>query len=421
VKNKLNADTLNLLNSLNTIMTSFLPFNITAFKFGYKGAIPDPTPGFIQNYFTALQAAINVKVGFNQMLDLILRNTKVRNTPELYMDLSAYWSEVMGLLERFITDAKYKSLTFVNYSLQYRVNQLKASDMTLFSNFIKKHPGVEHMKGVQRGGTFILVYPGNAVAVDPIKRNYVVGQIRVVKEAEKENARIMAKPVLTPDDHATLALNDGLIRNYDLVSQDIALPAVPIQKFAIEADQVIADFSLPYLCCCDCECDNIKHPTLEAQLGIPALGVPFYVEYSLGDYAFGKDVDVAVQNFRAKEFIIDIIPMLQYDKSTYDESQVRLYLVNRAGKKLPASMPFMPTGNWPNEPFNGQARGSVNIVNSATTKSQAFSYTFAAAGGELATGIDSFYYVFEIVSERDGTVLEVSTMGKVTINITGRS
>ncbi|MFL5764162.1 MAG: hypothetical protein ACJ77K_09490 [Bacteroidia bacterium] len=419
-KTKLDVDILNLLTAIDIVRSQFLPFNISDFRFGYHGAIQDSIPGFIQNYNTALQAAINVKVGFNQILDLILRNTKVRNTPELYMDLSAYWQEVMGLLERFITDAKYKSLTFVNYSFQYRVNQLKANDMTVFSNFIKKHPGVEHMAGVPKGGTFILVYPGNAVAVDPIKRNYVVGQIRAVKEAEKQNAQLRAKPVMSVDDHAQVAQNDALIVNFDLVSQDIALPAVPIQKFAIEADQVIADFALPYLCCCDCECDDIKHPTEETQLGIPALAVPFYVQYSLGDYAFGKDVDVAVQNFRAKEFPIDIIPMLQYDKATYDESQIRLYLVNKFGKRLPASMPSMQTGNYANEPNTGAPRGIVTVANSAFSKTQAFTYTFAGQGGELSTGIDSFYYVFDIVDD-NGTVLEVSTMGKVTVDILGRA
>ncbi|MGZ4118693.1 MAG: hypothetical protein ACXVPY_14495, partial [Bacteroidia bacterium] len=412
VKTKLSADLLTLLDQINLLITE-LPFNITDFKYGYTGTVADTTPGFIQNYFTALQAAINVKVGFNQMLDLILRTTKIKNTPELFMDLSAYWAEVAGLLERFITDPKFKSLTFVNYSLQYRINQLKAGDMTLFSNFIKKHPGVEHKAGVQPGGTFILVYPGNNIAVDPVKRNFVVSQISFIKDVKLETARIMAKPVRSVQDNITVANNNALVLNYNQIALEVALPSIPIQKIAIEADQVIADFSLPYLCCCDCECEDLTHPTTAEELGIPALAVPFYAEYSLGDYAFGKDIDVAVRNSAAKEFVIDIVPMLQYNKQAYEESQVQLYLVNKFGNKLPISMPSMPTANYPNEPNTGTARrGVVTVASSSISKSQVFLYTFTGAGGEVPAGIDSFYYMFEIVTGTSDNlvVLERSTM-----------
>jgi hypothetical protein len=417
VINKLRTDLLDLLNTINIITTTQLPFNITDFRYGYTGSVPDSTPGFIQYYFTALQDAINVKVGFNQLLDLIIRNTKVRNTQELYMDLAAYSTEVIGLLERFITDPKYKSLTFVNYSMHYRINQLKAGDMTLFSNFIKKHPGVEHKAGVKPGGTFILLYPGNAVAVDPVKRNFVVGQIRQITELKNETARLKAKPVMSAEDHLTVANNDAAILNFDLISQDIALPGVPIQRIAIQADQVIADFSLPYLCCCDCECDDIKHPTEEIQLGIPALAVPFYAEYSLGDYAFGKDVSLFADQRQIKQFIIDIVPMLQYDKTRYQESQVRLYLINRFGNKLPASMPVMNTGNFVNVPnSSGQVLGSVRVTNSDVAHSQVFQYS----AGQIAElgGIDSFYYMFEIVNDPNldnPVVLERSTMAAINI------
>ena len=423
VTTKLTNDLLELLEAINALI-ALLPFNVTSFKYGYTGTVADTTPGFIQNYFNALQAAINVKVGFNQVLDLILRNTKIRNNPELYMDLSAYWNEVMGLLERFITDPKFKSLTLLNYTLYYRINQLKANDMTLFSNFIKKHPGIEHKAGVQPGGTFILLYPGNAIAVDPIKRNAVVNEIRYVKELTLQNERLRTLPVMSKDDMQTIANNEAAILFSNQIAIDIESPAIPIQKIAIEADQIIGDFSLPYLCCCDCECDEIKHPTEIQQLGIPSLAVPFYAEYSLGDYAFGKDAEVAIQNFLAKEFEIDIIPKLQYDKSKYQESQVRLYLVNKFGNKLPTAMTSMPTGNYPNEPITGPTRGIVAVSSSPVAQSQVFKYTSTGVNGQLYSGIDSFYYMFEIVSEaNDGTtpiVLERSTMGKVTVLVTNR-
>lgn len=437
VRNKLSTDLQEMLNALNTIYNTMLPFNITQFKFGYTGTTQDTTIGFIQNYFNALQSAINVKVDVMQILDLVLRSTKIRNTPELYMDLSMYMNESLGLLERFITDARYKSLTLVNYTLQYRIGQLKSNDMTLFSNFIRKHPGVEHAAGVKPGGTLILVYNGNAIAVDPIRRNEVINQVRDVQIMEVTRARLMQKPVLSQEDQFTLGTITSALVDIGQVSFELA-QAVPVQRIAIEADQVIADFSLPYLCCCDCECDDIDHATTISQLNMPALAVPFYVEYNLGDYAFAKDSELSFTGCSTPPVRreIDIIPLLQFE-NIYQPSDVRLYLVDRNGNKL-TSRSFIPsdqqilksvsviditpmsTANYPNNPANDAAitTGVANVVYDTTfSQRQKLAYTL----NQLApgfTGVDSFYYMFEIVGENGETdIVKRSTIGKITINI----
>ncbi|MGZ4037665.1 MAG: hypothetical protein ACXVPQ_07535, partial [Bacteroidia bacterium] len=390
VQAKLNADILSLLNSINTISTQFMPFDLAQFTYGYKGTIADATPGFIQNYLGALQTAIDIKVDFIQMLDLILRSTKVKNTPELYMDLSAYWSEVVGLLERFITSPLYKSLTLVDYTFQYRLNLLKQNDMTLFSNFIKKHPGVQHQAGVKPGGTFILVYNGNPIAVDPIVRNQVINIGRNITALKAEQGAIMASNTVTPQDNLRLKTINDTLTAVSFYQTQINL-GTPIQQIAIQPDQVIADFSLPYLCCCDCECDSIPHVTDQSQLNIPALAVPFYVEYNLGDYAFGKDVDVAATQLcgtSSPGVTIDIIPMLQYEDTIYRDTQVRLYLVDKFGNRVPifindtgkqlriTTVSPMITGNWANEPNNGPSHGTVAILYDQTFGTrQKFIYT----------------------------------------------
>jgi hypothetical protein len=420
-----------LINDLNAISTTFLPFNVTDFKFGYTGILPDSTPGFIQRYFGAVQAAINVKVGFNQMLDLIIRSTKIRNTPELYMDLSVYFQEVLGLLEKFIIDCRYKSLTLLNYTLQYRLKQIEANDMTLFSNFIRKHPGVEHKAGVKPGGTFIIVYNGDPVTIQTSVRHDVILMSRDEAQVDKALAFYQNKTDISVQDGMIIDDLRARKTSFSFFSKAISL-GTPVQQVAIQPYQVIADFSLPYLCCCECECEDLTHPATAEQLNMPALAAPFYVEYNLGDYAFGKDIDVAapmVCGAIPPTITIDIVPMLQFDRQTYQENQVRLYLIDRFGNRVPVFLQdaavakeqfelvsSMPTGNWCNEPTTGPVHGNVWIQYDrtfGTTQKFIYSPTGNTAGQRAFAGVDSFYYMFEIVS--GNTVVQRSSMGKVTI------
>lgn len=408
VNTKMNTDKLNLLQLIRTLNDD-LTFDMLQFKFGYNGKVASSAPGFIQHYNAAVQAAIDIKVGINQIIDILLRSTRIKNAPEVYIEVLAYFNEALHVLENFIGDQKYSALTYLTYTFAYRVNQLKANDMTLFSNFIKKHPGIEHQAGVPRGGTFILVYPGNAVSVDPIKRNYAVNESRAIKGLVTEVARLKAQPVMSRKDIELVAQHEAAILNFNTISVEIAQPSIPIQRVAIEGDQVIADFTLPYLCCCDCECDEIEPAKEYDELGIPAIATPYYATYSPGDYAFAKDINLGTLNVAAKEIFINIVPMLQYDKTIYDDSQIRLYVVNNAGFKIKG----MSTGNYPNEPATGSTRGSVSVYDTGEGRAQLFRYMLSNLDG---VGVDSFYYMFEIVSESGTEIVERSTMAKITID-----
>ncbi|MCW3084484.1 MAG: hypothetical protein JWP12_1850 [Bacteroidetes bacterium] len=420
VKEKLTSDGQDLLEALNALKND-LPFNMNDFKLGYTGTVQDSTPGFLQDYFTAMQAAIDVKVGLNQLMDIIVRTTKIKNTPELYFDLTAYINELGGVLESFISDVRFASLTLLSYTLQYRINYLKTHDMTLFSNFIKKHPGIEHKAGVHPGDTFVLLTPGNSVAINPIKRKLVIEQTRDLKALNLQIEQIKAQPVISVQDKQIIDNNNAKILNYGLIAQEIALPAIPIQKFAIDAHQVIADFTLPYLCCCDCECDEIPVPKAAEDLNMPTFATPFYAEYSLGDYAFGKDIHVGSRTLEG--VTIDIVPMLQYDKNLYQPSQIRLYVVDKFGNKVvfnqvvPPVDVAMATGNYPNVPTYKATSGAVSIpANSDKTRAQYFVYSPLDEQTQIPV-VDSFYYMFEIVSNEGGTVISRSSMGKVTVTI----
>lgn len=424
---RFNNDVLQLVTELNSIMKDFLPFNITDFNFGYTGLVKNAVSGFIQHYFIALGKAIDLKVDYNQMLDVIVRNTKIRNTPELYMTFSSYWSEVVGLLDKFITDARYKSLTLVNYSLQYRLKQLKDNDMTLFSNFIKKHPGIEHQAGVKPGGTFILLYNGASVSISPAVRDSAIDASNYINALKARRELLISLDALSIDQQNELTQINSLLTGYTQVVKVMRSNRVPIESINLAGDQVIADFSLPYLYCCDCECEDISHATTAEALQIPLLSPPFYAEYSLGDYAFGKDVTLFSVNGTtpAPSLSIDIIPMLQYEHDLYPPTSIRLHLVDRFGNKVnyPSIFPSgtivnitpMGTRNYPNAQAEGSTYGTVSVVyDKSFSTPQKFIYT---PGSGSFKGVDSFYYMFEIKGSSETDIVRRSSVGKVTINV----
>ena len=419
-----------LANKLYALNSQFLPFNITDFDFGYTGTAPNSEDGFIQTYLDAVQYAINAKVDFNQINDLITHSLKLKNTPDLYYDLSNYMREIMAQLDDFINDCRYKSLTLLYYTYQYRLQYIKDNDQNLFSNFIKKHPGVEHTAGVPRGGTYIMVVNGDPVTVDKPSRQFAVAQIRQLQELKVQKAKLQAKPLISIQDGLMLKRIDSQILQIDGIKQELAV-AIPVEKYLIEGYQVIADFSLPYLCCCDCECEDIPHPTDITQLGIPALATPFYAEYSTGDYAFGKDVAVGVTTSPPFSKLINVVDALQYDTKRYSPDQIKLYLVNKNGTKMiPRQVvrSVSPTGevssyedvvsmsttNYPNDPGNTQIYGTVSVREYTTGEAPQFVYSPQLG---ISNVTDSWYYMFEILDAATGITVARSTMAKVTVSV----
>ncbi|MBC7865176.1 MAG: hypothetical protein IAF38_19535 [Bacteroidia bacterium] len=423
----LGQDLFNLLNTINTITTSFLPFDISQFNFGYTGAVPNSTPGFIQNYISAVQFAINVKVDFNQLMDLITHNLKTRYSAELYFTLGRYMDEVLGVLEKLITDLYGRNLSTIYYLYQYRLQKVRENDPTLFSNFLKQNPGMEHQAGVHRGDTYVMVVTGNAAAVDVPDRDFVVNMSRERKAKEIQKAQLQSQASLTPQDVDTIHAIDADLLFFSDVSLQLAV-GVPIQKIQLEPTQVIADFTLPYLCCCDCECD-IPHPTQLSNLGIPVIAYPFYAQYSPGDYAYGESLFMNRHSGgnagEVPVYLVDVLPACEYEKNEFTGNEIRLYIVNREGVKVAyttvgtdkafADYALTPTTNYPNDPGNVTQYGNVSVRVFSSGVNPIFVY--APVNG--FRGVDSFFYMFEIVVPGTTTVLRRSTIGEVTIQTFG--
>ncbi|HLP11589.1 MAG TPA: hypothetical protein VK177_06610 [Flavobacteriales bacterium] len=421
------------LASITTILQSKLPFNLSDFKFGYTGNTQDTTPGFIQHYITALQNAINAKVGLNQLMDLIIRSSKMRDTPEIYFDVNNYMQEILGELEWFIKDSTHRELMLLAYQFQYRFNYLKSHDQTLFSNFIQKNPGIEHAAGVKPGGTYIMVVPGNNVTIDVEQHQFVVQEFRNAQADKVELEYLQAIDIKTTEDFERIGMLTASVDSFERIKDDMAFgvafdqAVVPAQTVLIQPGQVIADFSLPYLCCCDCECDDIPHPKTQAELNMPALAYPFYAEYSLGDYAFGHDMFVTRTS--AGELEIFVLEALQFERSIYDQSRAKIYLVSKSGIRMNYNFPLdresssaafvdlspMTTYNTPNDPFNSIPYGTAKIRQYAGFGPRiVYTPRPGNAGVQGFHGIDSFYYMYEILDDA-GNVVRRSGMGQVTV------
>ncbi|MCC6370905.1 MAG: hypothetical protein IT236_07875, partial [Bacteroidia bacterium] len=352
-----------------------LPYNLASMDIGYSdsGTAGD---GFIQCYINCLNAAIAAKKDLNQLLDLVVRNWNSLYNTHFFTVFSTYINEKLRWVDNFISDTKYKAIIQVHYKYRYRITTLKLHDPELLSNFVKKHPGIEHTGTVKKGGTFILVRNGGTT--------------------------------------------DVVLRGY-----------------SIKPQQVLADFSLPYLASTEVNTNSIVPETNDATgftlpssgtsiLTFPALTIPLYYNYRLGDYAFAPDKTISkvAAGFVSVDLEFSIIPELIYDPALagIDGTNIYLYLFEENGDRVDRTIPIdddgekstLNTTNYCN-PRDGGGGMSTSIAKVKRTGG-IDTIIYTPMGGVESFGVDSFHYMFEIVAS-DGTVLARSGMGQITVNI----
>lgn len=131
------------------------------------------------------------------------------------------------------------------------------------SSFIETNPGLEHLAGVQPGGTFILIYLNKAVTtLPPVIGIRDVAAAKDVLTASTAFNRDVAVNKLAVADRATnlLDINTNL-SNLNLSDFIRRQPELPNYT-------VVADFSLPYMCCSDCSPVNfiLQKPSVSLRL-----------------------------------------------------------------------------------------------------------------------------------------------------------
>ncbi|QKX07306.1 DUF4402 domain-containing protein [Aquimarina sp. TRL1] len=147
--------------------------------------------------------------------------------------------------------------------------KLKILESKSLAKFIERHPGLEHTGGVVPGGTFVLVYKGKEKRKKyprPLLRaEETRTKASVAREVEEMVTRIntLSNNALTKEEVARTLHN--------IVGRIEDVTIAPY--YDIAANTVVADFSLPYLCCSDCSPVNFIVPAPPVSLRLPAAHV----------------------------------------------------------------------------------------------------------------------------------------------------
>ena len=174
------------------------------------------------------------------------------------------------------------------------------------ARFIEKHPGLEHKAGVQPGGTFVLVYLNKIQTKPPLtinsgryatSDNLAIAGVKLssVEETEKrlslfgKYAEYLKK--VNPDDEE-ISRVEALIKE----DQSRLLGRVPT-SVNIPDHTVVADFSLPYLCCSDCAPVNfiIQKP-------------PARLRLEKDTWCLGADTGIILYDVSPADGVIEAVP-----------------------------------------------------------------------------------------------------------------
>ncbi|MBI3509745.1 MAG: hypothetical protein HY064_03710 [Bacteroidetes bacterium] len=397
-----------------------LPPTLDDFNYGADN-IGDTDNSFIGSYIDAVALCNTIKALLNEIADQVTHSSVNIFTPEQYFMFGQWMNEQMYFLNEFITDCSYRNVEAVFYELQYRIGYLQTNDPTVFSNFITRNPGIQHKSGVEPGGTFVIVYPGKSLNFSIKIQEQLTAMIELIKTKEIFRSDLRAVQGRSVDQNNQLAIVDSElcdlyqaqvqqpIRPFTLGS---AVSAIPVEMISIGANQVIADFSLPYLTNCECECDDIPAPTA-AQLGIPAIAIPSFYEFFLGDYAYAKNfITNTFGCTTPAQLTIDIRPNINYTTINQKESIIILkFVVN--GNILARNI---NTASRSTAISIQTAKGGTVLINSATSDYEVFIYT----PPKDFLGVDKFQYVFEVYDRSTNNILLHSNKAEVTIVVTTR-
>lgn len=126
-----------------------MPDCFTGFSFGE----------FQKGYKLLLERSIELLLIDFKLLEKI--NIKKEDAEKQVPLINGFIQRVSPVVNKMVDLLFYNRFLRLYYSFKRREFYLKKTT-GVFSNYIRKHPGIEHQAGVPKGGTFILVYLNNA-------------------------------------------------------------------------------------------------------------------------------------------------------------------------------------------------------------------------------------------------------------------
>ncbi|MCF6334001.1 MAG: hypothetical protein L3J11_12020, partial [Draconibacterium sp.] len=237
------------------------------------------------------------------------------------------------------------------------------------SKFVEKHPGLEHRAGVQPGGTFVLVYLNKVQAAAAVEKG------RVEKVVATDDILKARNPLTDFKMRASTPIIEKSITNIDsitgtnslLLNDNLEVLERFIRPTNLPNNTVVADFSLPYLCCSDCAPINfiIAKPPVSLRLDRDefCLGKdtgPLIFEVSPEDGTIKADPEVTGVTIDGKKLIFDaaLFPKEMFDKPIHftvndqiTQAQITVYRAVQFDFTVPEpptsekKITFIPTGN----------------------------------------------------------------------------
>ncbi|MEN8115384.1 MAG: PKD domain-containing protein [Bacteroidota bacterium] len=125
------------------------------------------------------------------------------------------------------------------------------------SKFIEIHPGLEHLAGVEPGGTFVLVYYNKekSFAIEKAEATEMEASKNVFTRRKSVSEEMLMIDKLTSAEKTLLLRNATDLLKYEdyraVVSNIESLEKV-VPPALLPNNTVVADFALPYMCCSDC-------------------------------------------------------------------------------------------------------------------------------------------------------------------------
>lgn len=146
---------------------------------------------------------------------------------------------------------------------------------------------------------------------------------------------------------------------------------------------------------------------------MPAIAMPAFFEYFMGDYAFAKDLITSTFGCtQPAQLTIDIRPSINYDSVSNRNGVLKLkFVVNGESQNR-----TVDTDSRASVTTTTSARGGTVIINTTPGNYDQFVYTPPAN----FLGIDSFLYLFEVYDFTNNNILLHSNMARVTISVTTR-
>ncbi|MGB1450685.1 MAG: PKD domain-containing protein, partial [Marinirhabdus sp.] len=162
--------------------------------------------------------------------------------------------------------------------------------------FAEKHPGMEHKAGVQPGGTFVMVYMGGRRRPNIPANSLISNTLAAARATNTREGAVLPKRALLNERAAVRIASHINLTEGSPTASRVPL-AGPTELVALESDRIrpenninilsapnrrgpqqtpnitlntiVADFSLPYMCCSDCAPINFIIPQAPVSLRLP--------------------------------------------------------------------------------------------------------------------------------------------------------